>query len=104
MVGLLAAYRSKPHLLLADELRVRNSVQHDISVPTANILSAVGREVELPSAMRSLDIAAATDGGAQHVSVGVSGRINVVLTLHPGTELRNSPREGACCHARPVGR
>ena len=89
MVGMLAAYRTRPHLLLPDELRVRNSVQHDISVPTASITSAVAREVELPSAMRSLDVAAA-DGGGQHVSVGVSGRTNVVLGLTPGTVLRTA--------------
>ena len=88
MVGLLAAYRSRPHLLLSDELRVRNGVQHDIRVPTASIRSAVAREVELPSSMRSLDIAG--DGDARHVSVGVSGRTNVALTLHPGTELRTA--------------
>jgi hypothetical protein len=88
MVGLLAAYRSKPHLLLPDELRVRNGVQHDVSVPTDRIESAVVRELELPSAMRSLDIAA--DGDAQRVSLGVSGRTNVLLILQPGTELRTA--------------
>jgi hypothetical protein len=88
MVGLLAAYRVRPHVLLPDQLRVRNGVQHDIAVPTRDILSAVAREVELPSAMRSLHVA--EDGEARHVSVGVSGRTNVVLTLRPGTPLQTA--------------
>ena len=88
MVGLLASYRVKPHVLLPDRLIVRNGVQHDIAVQTADIVSAVAREVELPSAMRSLHVLA--DGDAQHVSVGVSGRTNVVLTLRPGTPLRTA--------------
>ena len=71
MLGTLAAYRIRPHLLLPDELRVRNSVYHDISVPTKTIVSAAAREVELPSSMRSLQIA--TDDDACHVSVGVQG-------------------------------
>jgi uncharacterized membrane protein YkvA (DUF1232 family) len=88
MVGLLAAYRVKPHVLLPDRLLVRNGVQHDIAVQTADVVAAVAREVELPSAMRSLHVMA--DGDAQHVSVGVSGRTNVVLTLRPGTPLRTA--------------
>jgi hypothetical protein len=88
MLGMLAAYRIRPHLLTPDEVRVRNGVQHDIAVPTDRIASAVAREVELPSAMRSLHIAA--DGDDRHVSVGVSGRTNVVLTLRPGTTLRTA--------------
>lgn len=88
MLGTLAAYRIRPHLLLPDELRVRNSVYHDISVPTKTIVSAAAREVELPSSMRSLQIA--TDDDACHVSVGVSGRTNVVLTLQSATPLRTA--------------
>jgi hypothetical protein len=72
--------------LLPDELRVRNSVSHDIAVPTKTIVSAASRNVELPSSMRSLQVA--TDGDACRVSVGVSGRTNVVLTLQAATPLR----------------
>lgn len=85
MMGTLAAYRMRPHLLLPDELRVRNSVYHDVAVPTAAIVSAVVRETDLPSSMKSLQID--TDGDANQVSVGVSGRVNVVLTLQPATLL-----------------
>lgn len=88
MVGLLASYRVKPHLLLPDRLHVRNGVLHDVCVPTRDILSAVAKEVELPSAVRSLQVT--QDGGAQHVSVGVSGQTNVLLTLRPGTPLHTA--------------
>jgi hypothetical protein len=88
MLGTLAAYRIRPHLLLPDELRIRNSVYHDISVPTSAIASGAVREVDLPSSMRALQIAA--DDEACHVSVGVSGRTNVGLTLRPGTPLETA--------------
>jgi hypothetical protein len=64
------------------------SVHHDISVPIGTIVSAAAREVELPSSMRSRDTA--TDGAEHQVSVGVSGRTNVVLTLEPRTSLRTA--------------
>jgi hypothetical protein len=88
MLGTLAAYRIRPHLLFRDQLRVRNSVYHDICVPTDAIVSAVAREAELPSAMRSLQIT--EEAGTRHVSVAVSGRTNVVLALKPGTALQTA--------------
>ena len=88
MVGTLAAYRIRPHLLMPDELHVRNSVNHDVRVPTAAVVSAAAREIELPSAMRSLQVDE-SDGACQ-VSIGVSGRTNVVLALQPGTALRTA--------------
>ena len=91
MLGTLAAYRIRPHLLLPDELRVRNSVTHDLSVPRDAVMSAAAREVELPSSVRSLQIDGEADAAA--VSVGVSGRTNVVLTLAPGTVLRTAKGE-----------
>jgi hypothetical protein len=89
MMGTLAAYRIRPHLLLQDELRVRNSVYHDVCVPTAAIVSAVVREADLPSSMRSLQVASNDDGECE-VSVGVSGRTNVVLELRPATPLQTA--------------
>ncbi len=88
MLGTLAAYRIRPHLLLPEELRVRNSVYHDVSVPTSAIVGGSAREADLMSSMRSLQIE--TDGRAHHVSIGVSGRTNVVLTLQPATDLRTA--------------
>jgi hypothetical protein len=89
MLGTLAAYRIRPHLLLQHQLRVRNSVYHDVSVPTAAIVSAVAREADLPSSMRSLQVSSRDDGRCE-VSVGVSGRTNVVLDLRPATALQTA--------------
>lgn len=89
MLGTLAAYRIRPHLLLGDELRIRNSVYHDIAVPLTAISSGGVREVDLPSSVRSLQMTTDDEGGCQ-VSVGVSGRTNVVLTLQPGTPLKTA--------------
>lgn len=85
MLGMLASYRVYPHLLAADELRVRNGVSHDVHVPLAAIASAAATEQDLPSSIRSLQL---TDGdGGTHVSVGVSGRTNVTLRLDEPTLL-----------------
>ena len=89
MMGTLAAYRIRPHLLLPDALRVRNSVYHDVCVPTAAIVSAGVREVDLSSSMRSLQVVSNPDGACE-VSVGVSGRTNVVLDLRPATPLQTA--------------
>ena len=88
MLGTLAAYRIRPHLLLADEVRIRNSVYHDIAVPTSAIVSGAVREADLPSSMRALQVTRDDDSG--QVSVGVSGRTNVVLSLRPATPLRTA--------------
>ena len=93
MLGTLAAYRIRPHLLLPGELRVRSSVNHDVPVPLDAVVSAAVRETELPSSVRSLQIDAVE--GVGRVSVGVSGRTNVVLTLRQGTALRTAKGEVA---------
>lgn len=75
MLGTLAAYRIRPHLLLGDVLRVRSGVHHDLAVPLRSIEAASVREVDLPSSMLMLQVE------PDSVSVGVSGRTNVTVTL-----------------------
>lgn len=82
MVGTLAAYRTRPHLLLPGELRVRSGVQHDLRVPASAVVSAVARELPTASSVFALQV---EDGG---VSLGVGGQINVVVELAPGTLVR----------------
>ena len=81
MLGTLAAYRIRPHLLLDGRLRVRNGVYHDVAVPLEAIASAAAGERDLPSSVFSLQV----DG--DEVSVGVSGRTDVTLTLREPTDL-----------------
>lgn len=88
MLGMLAAYRIRPHLLLPRELRIRNSVHHDIVVPRGAVAAASVREADLPSAMFALHVM--SDEQGTHLSLGVSGRTNVVVRLQPGTTLRTA--------------
>ena len=85
MLGMLAAYRIRPHLLQPDEVRVRNGVQHDVEVPLAAVAAASARETGLPSSVFALQLADGERG--TRVSVGVSGRTNVLLELHRPTAL-----------------
>lgn len=76
MLGTLAAYRIRPHLLTPDELRLRSSVLHELVVPRAAIASVLVREADLPSSMFALQLPSEDE-----LALGVSGRTNVVVTL-----------------------
>ena len=82
MLGLLASYRVRPHLLTDDILRVRNGGRTDIAVPLAAIASVAAVEHDLPGVVRSVHV----EGDL--LLVGVSSRTNVQLTLLEPTLLR----------------
>ena len=86
MLGTLAAYRIRPHLLTVDELRLRSSVLHEIVVPREAIAGVVVREADLPSSMFSLQIT--SEQQQTQLNLGVSGRTNVVVTLAAPTPIR----------------
>ena len=81
MLGTLAAYRIRPHVLTDQELLLRNGVYHQIAVPTAAIATATVRETELRSSVFPLQV------DDDRLSLGVSGRTNVVLALHQPTPI-----------------
>ena len=79
MLGMLAGYHVYPHLVTTDELRVRSGVYHDLRVPRSAIATAVAKERDLKSSVWLLEVEPGEQG--YDVSVGVSGRTNVLLTL-----------------------
>lgn len=81
MLGLLASYRVRPHLLLDDELQVRVGPRTWVSVPLGAIGSIRGTEHEFKGALKSTHLA---DG---LLLVGVSRRTNLELTLTAPTAL-----------------
>lgn len=81
MLGTLAAYRIRPHLLLGEQLRIRSGVYHELTVPLSAIATATAREADLPSSVFSLQIQ------DDELSLGVSGRTNVILTLKAPTPI-----------------
>jgi hypothetical protein len=84
MVGMLAAYRVRPHLLTDDRLRIRNSARTWVDVPLSAVeaIRAVGHE--LPGIVRAVHH---EDG---LLLVGVSSRTNLELILTSPTVLRTS--------------
>jgi hypothetical protein len=85
MLGLLASYQVRPHVVALDQLRVRNGVSHDIRVPLAAVSAVVLRERDLPSSVFALHVEETDEG--RHVGLGVSGRTNITLRFAEPTLL-----------------
>jgi hypothetical protein len=80
MLGLMAAYRMRPHLLTDDALQVRHLATTDVVVPVGAIahVQVADRDV---SGIRSVRLV------EDRLLVLVSGRTNLQLTLAEGTAL-----------------
>ena len=87
MLGLLAAYRVRPHLLTADRLRIRNGARTWVDVPLDAVLITQVAEHELPGTIRSVHH---QDG---LLLVGVGSRTNLQLVLPGPTVLPTSRGE-----------
>ena len=87
MLGLMAAYRVRPHLLTADRLRIRNGARTWVDVPLEAAAITHTVEHELPGTIRSVHH---QDG---LLLVGVSSRTNLQLVLSEPTVLRTSKGE-----------
>lgn len=84
MLGMMAAYRVRPHLITGELLRVRNSARTWVEVPLAAIAATNTAEHELPGIMRAVHLQ------DDLLLVGVSSRTNLELTLIGSTVLRTS--------------
>ena len=80
MLGLLASYRVRPHVLDADGLRLRNGAVTDVRVAWADVARVRQERMDLESSVRSVQVR--REDGATELQVGVSGQVNVVLELH----------------------
>lgn len=80
MLGMLAAYRVRPHVLTDTQLTIRSGARTRVVVPLEAIESTRTVEHELPGVIASLHV----DGDL--VLVGVGSRTNLELVLtHPTT-------------------
>ena len=84
MLGMLASYRVRPHLLTDTELVLRSGARTKVVVPLAAVASTRSVEHELPGVIRSLHV----DGSL--VLVGVSSRTNLELVLATPTTVASS--------------
>jgi hypothetical protein len=87
MLGMLAAYRVRPHVLTDDGLRVRNGARTWVDVPLEGVAATRIVEHDLPGVVRAVHHA---DG---LLLVGVSSRTNVELQLTGPTDLTTSKGE-----------
>jgi hypothetical protein len=91
MVGMLAAYRVRPHLLTESTLRIRNGARTWVDVPLDAVAATRTAEHELPGLVKAVH---EEDG---ILLVGVSSRTNLELELTGPTVLSSSkgPRTAA---------
>jgi len=87
MLGMMAAYRVRPHLLTGDRLRIRNSARTRVDLPLDAIAATRTVEHELPGIVRAVHH---EDG---LLLIGVSSRTNLELVLTSPTVLRTSKGE-----------
>lgn len=87
MLGMMAAYRVRPHLLTDDRLRIRNSARTWVDLPLDAIAATRTIEHELPGIVRAVHH---EDG---LLLVGVSSRTNLELVLTSPTVLPTSKGE-----------
>ena len=87
MLGMLASYRVRPHLLSDTDVKVRSGPRTWLTVPLDAIDSARRVEHELPGVIRTLHV----DGPV--ALVGVSSRTNLELVLARPTTVLTSGGE-----------
>ncbi len=85
MLGMLAAYRVRPHLLGAEALQVRDGIHARVDVPLDRIASVRTVDHELPGLLRSVHLEG--DGDGATLLIGVGSRTNLELVLTGPTTL-----------------
>ncbi len=85
MLGMLAAYRTRPHLLGETSLQVRDGIHARVDVPLARIASVRSVDHELPGLLTSVHVEG--EGDDAILLVGVGSRTNLELVLTGPTTL-----------------
>ncbi|HZB19473.1 MAG TPA: hypothetical protein VE463_06500, partial [Blastococcus sp.] len=89
MLGMMAAYRVRPHLLGEHTLQVRDGIHARVDVPLERIAAVRSVEHELPGLLRSVHVEGDEPGAL--LLVGVGSRTNLELVLTEPTTLQ-TPR------------
>ena len=87
MLGLMASFRVRPHLLSAERLLIRSGARTWVDVPLGAIATTRANGHELPGLLKSLHAEDAL------LLVGVSSQTNLELVLTEPTKLRTSAGE-----------
>ena len=86
MLGMMSAYRTRPHLLGEDVLQVRDGIHARVDVRLDRIASLRTVDHELPGLLRSVHVEG--DGPGAILLVGVGSRTNLELVLTAPTSLQ----------------
>ncbi|QSR33347.1 hypothetical protein CFI00_23110 [Nocardioides sp. S5] len=86
MLGMLAAYRVRPHLLGEAMLQVRDGIHARVDVPLERIAGVRTVDHELPGLLRSVHVQGEGEGAM--LLIGVGSRTNLELVLTGPTTLR----------------
>ena len=85
MLGMMAAYRVRPHLLGEHALQVRDGIHARVDVPLERVAGVRRAEHELPGILRSVHLEGVEPEAL--LLVGVSSRTNLELVLTGPTRL-----------------
>ena len=85
MLGMMAAYRTRPHLLGDDGLQVRDGIHARVDVRLATIASVRSADHDLPGLLKSVHVEG--EGDSAILLIGVGSRTNLELVLTGPTTL-----------------
>ena len=91
MLGMLAAYRTRPHLLGETSLQVRDGIHARVDVPLARIASVRSVDHELPGLLKSVHVEGEGDGAILLIGVGSRTSLELVLTGPTTLETPHGP-------------
>lgn len=86
MLGMMSAYRTRPHLLGEASLQVRDGIHARVDVPLERIAGVRSVDHELPGLLRSVHVEGEGDGAI--LLIGVGSRTNLELRLTGPTPLQ----------------
>ena len=86
MLGMMAAYRTRPHLLGEASLQVRDGIHARVDVPLERVASVRSVDHDLPGLLKSVHVEG--DGDDAVLLIGVSSRTNLELVLTGPTTLQ----------------
>ncbi|RYC11067.1 hypothetical protein [Nocardioides zhouii] len=86
MLGMMAAYRTRPHLLGSDGFQVRDGIHARVDVRLDRIASVRSVDHELPGLLKSVHVEGEGDNAI--LLIGVGSRTNLELVLTGPTTLQ----------------
>ncbi len=91
MLGMMAAYRTRPHLLGEASLQVRDGIHARVDVPLERIASVRSVDHDLPGLLKSVHVEGEGEGAILLIGVGSRTNLELVLTSPTAWETPHGP-------------